>query len=234
MAKTKKEIQSSGATDEDAILKEQKLHVILEDRLFHETARTLISDDAQAYSQAVDPNHAKNMAFENSITYHPHGIKRKRIGGGFSKAKKEGDEDASTSYKVFCCCFYFGNRYLKLSFAQVMMTIIIAMIAFVAYLKLTENVFFFQTVHDLEEIDYYQLLEVPRNANAKVIKRAHREQTKKWHPDRNPGCEECVKKMTLISEAYTVLTNKELADWHVANGLRVPETMLKKYARAKN
>ena len=77
-------------------------------------------------------------------------------------------------------------------------------------------------------------MEVPRSANAKVIKKAHREQTRKWHPDRNPDCEDCVKKMTLISEAYTVLTNKDLTDWHLANGLRVPETMLKKYARAKN
>ena len=115
MAKTKKELTSSGQTsDEDALLKEQKLHVILEDRLFHETARTLISDDAQAYSQAVDPNHAKNLAFENSITYHPHGIKRKRLGGGFSKSKKDGEE-ATASYKVFCCC-QAGSKVFPASF----------------------------------------------------------------------------------------------------------------------
>ena len=233
MAVSKKKEAASDATPTN---QPSVQHVVLDDRLFHETARTLIYDDVQATQLVLDPaNQAKNSSLESSITFHPSGVKKRKHGKGVQKRKGD-DEDASLSYKVCCCCFYLGNRYLKISFGYIMMAIIVAMIAFVAYLKFGENIFFFQAVHDLEEIDYYKVLEVDRSAPLKLIKKAHRDQSRKWHPDRNPDCgEECVKKMTLISEAYTVLSNKELTDWHLANGLRVPDSMIKKHAsRAKN
>ncbi|KAL9645432.1 hypothetical protein ABK040_002630 [Willaertia magna] len=207
-------------------------HVVLDDRLFNETSRLLIYDDVQATTLTFDPSN-KNLSMENNIVFHPSGLKKRKGASSSSskKSKEEIEKNTSTSYKILCCCCYFGNKYLKVSFGQVMIAIIICMIALVAYLKFGENIFFFQAVHDLEEIDYYQVLNVTRDSSNKLIKKAHREQTRKWHPDLNPDCgDECVKRMSLISEAYTVLTNDELKSWHERNGLRVPDSMIKKHA----
>jgi len=38
--------------------------------------------------------------------------------------------------------------------------------------------------------DYYALLGVPRDANNKQIRKAFRDLSLKWHPDKNPGNEE--------------------------------------------
>eukprot|EP00351_Strombidinopsis_sp_SopsisLIS2011_P004010 CAMPEP_0116881024 /NCGR_PEP_ID=MMETSP0463-20121206/13078_1 /TAXON_ID=181622 /ORGANISM="Strombidinopsis sp, Strain SopsisLIS2011" /LENGTH=55 /DNA_ID=CAMNT_0004532439 /DNA_START=66 /DNA_END=233 /DNA_ORIENTATION=- len=39
-------------------------------------------------------------------------------------------------------------------------------------------------------IDFYQLLEMPRNASKADIKRSFRKLSLKYHPDKNPGDEE--------------------------------------------
>lgn len=54
--------------------------------------------------------------------------------------------------------------------------------------------------------DYYEVLGVPRNADAKAIKDAFRSLALKYHPDRNkePGAEERFKE---IGEAYAVLSD---------------------------
>jgi len=56
--------------------------------------------------------------------------------------------------------------------------------------------------------DYYEVLNVPRNASKEEIKRAYRELALKYHPDRNksPDAEEKFKE---ISEAYAVLSDDE-------------------------
>ncbi|KAM0746903.1 Co-chaperone [Meredithblackwellia eburnea MCA 4105] len=55
--------------------------------------------------------------------------------------------------------------------------------------------------------DYYKVLGVSRDADAKTIKKAYRKATLKAHPDKEGGSEA---KMAALNEAYEVLSNPEL------------------------
>ncbi len=57
--------------------------------------------------------------------------------------------------------------------------------------------------------DYYQILEVPRDADAEQIKKAYRKLAMKYHPDRNSGSEEAEARFKEISEAYEVLKDPQ-------------------------
>lgn len=58
--------------------------------------------------------------------------------------------------------------------------------------------------------DYYQILEISRNASQDEVKKAYRRLAMKWHPDKNKGNEEeANKRFTEISEAYQVLSDPE-------------------------
>eukprot|EP01098_Paradermamoeba_levis_P007448 TRINITY_DN3080_c0_g1_i1.p1 TRINITY_DN3080_c0_g1~~TRINITY_DN3080_c0_g1_i1.p1 ORF type:complete len:371 (-),score=119.99 TRINITY_DN3080_c0_g1_i1:96-1208(-) len=57
--------------------------------------------------------------------------------------------------------------------------------------------------------DYYQLLNVPRDAPTKQIKKAYRDLAAKYHPDKNPGDKDAADKFTEIAKAYEVLTDNE-------------------------
>ncbi len=59
------------------------------------------------------------------------------------------------------------------------------------------------------DIDYYEVLEVDRNASFEEIKKAYRKLALKYHPDRNPGNKEAEEKFKLINEAYQVLSDEE-------------------------
>jgi len=63
-----------------------------------------------------------------------------------------------------------------------------------------------------KEKNYYKILGLQRNADAKEIKKAYREMALKWHPDKNlgEGKDEAEKKFQDVSEAYEVLSDKEL------------------------
>ncbi|MDQ2816578.1 MAG: J domain-containing protein [Candidatus Eremiobacteraeota bacterium] len=58
--------------------------------------------------------------------------------------------------------------------------------------------------------DYYKILGVSKNANAKEIKTAYRKLARQWHPDVNPTRKkEAEEKFKDISEAYEVLADAE-------------------------
>ena len=57
----------------------------------------------------------------------------------------------------------------------------------------------------MEFVDYYQTLELSRNATADDIKKAYRKLAKKYHPDANPDDAGAKKKFQQINEANEVL-----------------------------
>lgn len=50
--------------------------------------------------------------------------------------------------------------------------------------------------------DYYEVLEVPRNASAEEIKKAYRKKAIQYHPDKNPGDKASEEKFKEAAEAY--------------------------------
>ena len=57
--------------------------------------------------------------------------------------------------------------------------------------------------------DYYELLNVARDADAAALKKAFRKLAMQYHPDRNPGDEVAEKKFKEIGEAYEALKDPE-------------------------
>ncbi|WP_265023471.1 molecular chaperone DnaJ [Wolbachia endosymbiont (group A) of Epistrophe grossularia] len=57
--------------------------------------------------------------------------------------------------------------------------------------------------------DYYDLLEVGRNASIDEIKKAYKKLALKYHPDRNPGNQEAEEKFKEVTAAYEVLSDSE-------------------------
>ncbi|HEY8398948.1 MAG TPA: J domain-containing protein [Flavihumibacter sp.] len=55
--------------------------------------------------------------------------------------------------------------------------------------------------------DYYQLLEIPRNATEKEIKAAWRKMAMRYHPDKNTGNPIAIQYFRDVQEAYEVLSN---------------------------
>ena len=56
-------------------------------------------------------------------------------------------------------------------------------------------------------IDYYKILEVPKTASDKEIKKSYRKLARKYHPDVNPNDDSAKKKFQQINEANEVLSD---------------------------
>ena len=56
--------------------------------------------------------------------------------------------------------------------------------------------------------DYYEVLEINKNATDDEIKKSYRRLAKKYHPDLNKGDKSAEEKFKEISEAYEILMDK--------------------------
>ena len=59
------------------------------------------------------------------------------------------------------------------------------------------------------EIDFYELLECERTADAGTIKSSYRKLAMKYHPDKNAGCKDSEAKFKAVSEAYDILKDPQ-------------------------
>lgn len=62
---------------------------------------------------------------------------------------------------------------------------------------------------DFLEKDYYQILNVSKDASKEDVKRAYRKLAQKYHPDANKGDQTAEERFKEISEAHAVLANDE-------------------------
>eukprot|EP00639_Heterosigma_akashiwo_P016375 CAMPEP_0206393482 /NCGR_PEP_ID=MMETSP0294-20121207/20749_1 /ASSEMBLY_ACC=CAM_ASM_000327 /TAXON_ID=39354 /ORGANISM="Heterosigma akashiwo, Strain CCMP2393" /LENGTH=96 /DNA_ID=CAMNT_0053847097 /DNA_START=53 /DNA_END=339 /DNA_ORIENTATION=- len=62
----------------------------------------------------------------------------------------------------------------------------------------------------MDNINFYDVLGVGKNADESQIKQAYRKLAVKWHPDKNPdNKEEAEEIFKLVSEAYSVLSDPQ-------------------------
>jgi DnaJ-class molecular chaperone len=59
----------------------------------------------------------------------------------------------------------------------------------------------------MEQKDYYEILQVEKDASPKKIKEAYRGLAFQYHPDRNGGGKDALERMKIINEAYAVLSD---------------------------
>ncbi|KAH9488161.1 Protein tumorous imaginal discs, mitochondrial [Bulinus truncatus] len=70
------------------------------------------------------------------------------------------------------------------------------------------NVYSFHTSTNNKKRDYYEVLGVPKNADAAAIKKAYYKLAKQYHPDMNNKDPNAAKKFQEVSEAYEVLSDE--------------------------
>ena len=61
----------------------------------------------------------------------------------------------------------------------------------------------------MEDLSYYEILEITQTTDKTIIKKAYRKMAKKYHPDKNPDDTEAEHKFKLCNEAYQVLSDDQ-------------------------
>jgi molecular chaperone DnaJ len=61
----------------------------------------------------------------------------------------------------------------------------------------------------MQDLSYYEILEISQNADKSTIKKAYRKMAKTYHPDKNPGDKEAEHKFKLCNEAYQCLSDDQ-------------------------
>jgi molecular chaperone DnaJ len=61
----------------------------------------------------------------------------------------------------------------------------------------------------MEDLSYYEILEISRDADKTTIKKAYRKLAKQYHPDKNQGDQDAEHKFKLCNEAYQCLSDDE-------------------------
>jgi molecular chaperone DnaJ len=75
----------------------------------------------------------------------------------------------------------------------------------------------------MEDLSYYEILEVSQSADKTTIKKAYRAMAKKYHPDKNAGDGDAENKFKLCNEAYQCLSDekqKSIYDRYGKEGLQ--------------
>lgn len=67
--------------------------------------------------------------------------------------------------------------------------------------------------------DFYGLLEIQRSATKSDIKKAYRNLSKKYHPDKNPGDEDAANHYKKINRAYEVLSDDDKRQMFDSGGI---------------
>ncbi len=227
---SKSSSSTGGGAGSEAMLYD-KQHFIVPPLLVYEAHRSLIKDDVLATHKLTNPS---SIQEEQNSVMHATGLKKRTIKKGiFGVSSQDNDDEdlekKGLGFKICCCCCYLGKKHFGIGFGWMIMAVIIIMLFGVAFLKFGENIWYVQSVYDLEKIDYYNVLDIKRDATVRDIKRAHRQMVLKWHPDKNPECgDECVTKMAKITEAYIVLSNDETRTFHDTYDVKPPEKMIQK------
>lgn len=74
----------------------------------------------------------------------------------------------------------------------------------------------------MEELDYYEILEITKTSDKETIKKAYRKLALKYHPDRNADNKDAEERFKQINEAYQVLSDdnrREIYDKYGKSGL---------------
>ncbi|EWC46571.1 hypothetical protein DRE_04294 [Drechslerella stenobrocha 248] len=66
--------------------------------------------------------------------------------------------------------------------------------------------------------DFYKILGVDKDASARELKRAYKQLSKKYHPDKNPDNKDAHQKFIELAEAYEVLSDQESRDVYDRHG----------------